>query len=44
MCTASAMSPTLSPVGEPGLRGMTTLIRSDGTQIELSGDWRVAED
>jgi len=32
------------PVGEPGPKGMTMLIRSDGTTIELSGDWRVAED
>ena len=32
------------PVGEPGSKGLTMLIRSDGTTIELSGDWRVAED
>lgn len=37
------------PVGDPGPTGpagnpFTTLIRSDGTQIELSGVWRVAED
>lgn len=32
------------PVGEPGPKGMTRLIRNDGTVIELVGDWRSAED
>lgn len=32
------------PVGEPGAKGVTTLIRDDGTIISMVGDWRVAED
>ena len=33
------------PVGEPGAKGVTTLINKvDGYTMTISGDWRVAED
>lgn len=33
------------PVGDPGLKGTTTLInKADGYTMTISGDWRVAED
>ena len=32
------------PMGEPGVRGVTRLVCTDGRTVELVGDWREAED